>query len=102
MGRLAGGVAHEANNQMSVVIGAAHYILARPDLPGAVRTDAEFIRKAAERTAALTAQLLAFSRRQVLRPQVLAVNLVLEQLRPVLERTMGEDCTVASPPCTGS
>ncbi|HET9039087.1 MAG TPA: MASE1 domain-containing protein [Gemmatimonadales bacterium] len=94
VGRLAGGVAHEANNQMSVVIGAAHYILARPDIPAAVRTDAEFIRQAAERTAAVTAQLLAFSRRQVLRPQVLDVNGVLEKFRPVLQRTMGEDCSV--------
>ena len=67
VGRLAGGVAHEANNQMSVVLGAAHFILAGRDMPAAVRTDAEFIRKAAERTAAVTAQLLAFSRRQVLR-----------------------------------
>src|SRR6185503_15996955 len=71
VGRLAGGVAHEANNQMSVVIGSADFILRRADLPPAVRADAEFIRKAAERTAAVTAQLLAFSRRQVLRPQVL-------------------------------
>ncbi len=94
VGRLAGGVAHEANNQMSVVIGAAHFILARPDIPPAVRTDAEFIRKAAERTAAVTAQLLAFSRRQVLRPQVLDLNGVLEKFRPVLQRTMGEDCLV--------
>ena len=92
VGRLAGGVAHEANNQMSVVIGAAHYILARPDIPAAVRTDAEFIRQAAERTASVTAQLLAFSRRQVLRPQVLSPNEVLEKFRPILQRTMGEDC----------
>ena len=94
VGRLAGGVAHEANNQMSVVIGAAHFILARPDIPPAVRTDAEYIRQAAERTAAVTAQLLAFSRRQVLRPQVLELNGVLEKFRPVLQRTMGEDCAV--------
>jgi PAS domain S-box-containing protein len=94
VGRLAGGVAHEANNQMSVVIGAADFILARPDIPPAVRTDAEYIRKAAEATAAVTAQLLAFSRRQVLRPRVLDLNGALEQFRPVLQRTMGEDCAV--------
>jgi two-component system, cell cycle sensor histidine kinase and response regulator CckA len=78
-----------------VVIGAAHYILARSDIPHAVRADAEFIRKAAERTAAVTAQLLAFSRRQMLRPQVLDLNALLEKFRPVLQRTMGEDCGVA-------
>jgi PAS domain S-box-containing protein len=94
VGRLAGGVAHEANNQMSVVMSAADFILARTDLPPAVRADAEYIRRAAERTAAVTAQLLAFSRRQVLRPQVLGVNAVLERFRPVLQRTLGEDCPV--------
>ena len=65
-----------------------------PDLPTAVRADAEYIRRAAERTAAVTAQLLAFSRRQVLRPQVLDLNAVLERFRPVLQRTLGEDCQV--------
>jgi CheY-like chemotaxis protein len=94
VGRLAGGVAHEANNQMSVVIGAANFILARQDIPPAVRTDAEYIRKAAERTAAVTSQLLAFSRQQLLRPRVLDLNGVLETFRPVLQRTMGEDCAV--------
>jgi PAS domain S-box-containing protein len=95
VGRLAGGVAHEANNQMSVVMSAADFILARPDLPAAVRADAGHIRRAAERTAAVTAQLLAFSRRQVLRPQVINLNEVLERFRPVLQRTLGEDCPVS-------
>ena len=94
VGRLAGGVAHETNNQMSVVMSAADFILARPDLPPAVRADAEYIRRAAERTAAVTTQLLAFSRRQVLRPQVINLNDVLERFRPVLQRTLGEDCQV--------
>ncbi|HET7427770.1 MAG TPA: MASE1 domain-containing protein, partial [Gemmatimonadales bacterium] len=94
VGRLAGGVAHEANNQMSVVIGAVSFILRRPDLPAAVREDAEHIRAAAERTAAVTAQLLAFSRRQMLRPQRLELHAVLEHFRPVLVRTMGADCPV--------
>jgi CheY-like chemotaxis protein len=73
---------------------AADFILARPDLPAAVRADTEHIRRAAERTAAVTAQLLAFSRRQVLRPQVINLNDVLERFRPVLQRTLGEDCPV--------
>jgi CheY-like chemotaxis protein len=73
---------------------AADFILARPDLPPAVRADAEYIRRAAERTAAVTSQLLAFSRRQVLRPQVLNLNDVLERFRPVLQRTLGEDCAL--------
>jgi PAS domain S-box-containing protein len=91
VGRLAGGVAHEANNQMSVVMGAADFILQRSDVPEAVRDDAEFIRRAAERTAAVTAQLLAFSRRQILKPQVLNLNDVLTGWETVLRRVMGAD-----------
>jgi PAS domain S-box-containing protein len=94
VGRLAGGVAHEANNQMSVVLGAADFILRRTDVPEAVRTDVEFVQKAAERTAAVTAQLLAFSRRQILKPEVLNVNAVVKAWEPVLRRIMGEDCGV--------
>ena len=94
VGRLAGGVAHEANNQMSVVLGAASFILMRSDVSDAVRADVEHIQRAAERTAAVTAQLLAFSRRQVMRPQVLDLNLVVQRWDPVLRRIMGEDCTV--------
>ncbi len=74
VGRLAGGVAHETNNQMSVVLGAAAFVLDRSDIPEAVRADVEHIRKAAERTSTVTAQLLAFSRRQVLRPVALDLN----------------------------
>jgi nitrogen-specific signal transduction histidine kinase/ActR/RegA family two-component response regulator len=94
VGRLAGGVAHEANNQMTVVLGAARLVLDRPDLPAPVRTDLELIRKAAERTAAVTAQLLAFSRRQLLKPEVLDLAAVVAGWEPVLRRVMGEDCEV--------
>ena len=94
VGRLAGGVAHEANNQMSVVLGSAAFILRRSDVPEAVRVDTEFIQKAAERTAAVTAQLLAFSRRQILKPEVLDLNAVVSAWEPVLHRIMGEDCGV--------
>jgi two-component system, cell cycle sensor histidine kinase and response regulator CckA len=94
VGRLAGGVAHETNNQMSVVLGSADFILARTDVPEAVRVDVEFIQKAAERTAAVTAQLLAFSRRQVLKPEMLDVNAIVTGWEPVLRRIMGEDCGV--------
>jgi PAS domain S-box-containing protein len=94
VGRLAGGVAHEANNQMTVVLSAAEYILARKDLPPAVRADTEHIRSAAERTAAVTAQLLAFSRQQLRKPQMLDLNAVVQKFRAVLERTLGADCVV--------
>jgi PAS domain S-box-containing protein len=94
VGRLAGGVAHETNNQMSVVIGAADFILRRADVPEAVRADVEHIRKAAERTSTITAQLLAFSRRQLLRPVVLDVAALVARWDGVLRRVVGEDCAV--------
>ncbi|HEY4648446.1 MAG TPA: PAS domain S-box protein, partial [Gemmatimonadales bacterium] len=90
VGQLAGGMAHEANNQMSVVLGATSFILGRSDLPEPVRQDVEFIRQAAERTASITRQLLAFSRRQILQPKVLELNHVVEQLVPLLKRTLTE------------
>lgn len=95
IGRLAGGVAHETNNQMSVVLGSVEFISRRHDLPEAVRADVDQVRRAAERTAAVTAQLLAFSRRQVLKPQLLDLNDVVRRFEPTLRRVMGEDCSVA-------
>gem|GEM_PF-399561 len=94
VGRLAGGVAHEANNQMSVVMSVADLLRKRNDLEPEVLSDVDHIRRAAERTAAVTAQLLAFSRRQVLQPVVLDLNEVVRRFVPLLRRTMEEDCTV--------
>jgi two-component system, cell cycle sensor histidine kinase and response regulator CckA len=91
VGRLAGGMAHEANNQMSVVLSASAFILKRPDLPDPVRKDVESIRRAAERTAVVTAQLLAFGRRQILRPIILDLDEVVREFSPVLRRSMGEE-----------
>jgi PAS domain S-box-containing protein len=90
VGQLAGGIAHEANNMMSVVLGCADYVLQRTDLPGPVRDDVDQIWKAAKRTAGITQQLLAFSRRQVLQPQVLDLNATVRELEPILGRTLGE------------
>jgi PAS domain S-box-containing protein len=91
VGRLAGGMAHEANNQMSVVLSASAFILQRSDIPEPVRHDVEAIKRAAERTAAVTAQLLAFGRRQILRPVVLDLNQVVRDFVPALRRTVGEE-----------
>ena len=90
VGRLAGGVAHESNNQMTVVLGAASFLLRRTDLPPDVRTDLEFVRQAAERTAVITQQLLAYSRRQILQPRVLDLNAEIRDIEPVLRRTLGD------------
>ncbi|HEU5039758.1 MAG TPA: PAS domain S-box protein, partial [Gemmatimonadales bacterium] len=92
VGRLAGGVAHETNNQMTVVLGAASFLLRRQDLSPEVRKDLETIRQAAERAAGVSSQLLAFSRRQLLRPQALDVDTVVGAMEPVLHRILGEEC----------
>jgi PAS domain S-box-containing protein len=93
VGRLAGGIAHEANNQMTVVLGAAGFLLrrARDDED---REDLEHIRRAAERTAAITQQLLAFSRRQVLQPQLVNLNAIVTTIEPIMRRALGESCRV--------
>jgi signal transduction histidine kinase/CheY-like chemotaxis protein len=95
IGQLAGGMAHEANNQMSVILGATSFILARSDLSSIVRQDVGYIREAAERTASITRQLLAFSRRQILQPQIVDLNAVLRHMEPILRRTLTEQQTIA-------
>ncbi len=89
VGRLAGGIAHEANNQMTVILGAAEF-LARKIREEAARVDVDHIRRAAHRTAAITQQLLAFSRRQVLQPVMVDLNTVVSALEPILLRALGE------------
>ncbi|MEO6057515.1 MAG: PAS domain S-box protein [Gemmatimonadales bacterium] len=90
VGRLAGGVAHESNNQMSVVLGSTHFLLCRSDLPEGARQDVEYIQHAAERTAVISAQLLAFSRRQILQPKPLDLAEEVRSLEPILRRALGE------------
>jgi nitrogen-specific signal transduction histidine kinase/CheY-like chemotaxis protein len=90
VGQLAGGIAHEANNMMSVVLGCADYVLKSDGLAPAVRDDVEQIWQAAKRTAGITQQLLAFSRRQVLQPRVLDLNQTVRDLEPILARSLGE------------
>jgi signal transduction histidine kinase/DNA-binding response OmpR family regulator len=90
VGKLAGGIAHEVNNMMSVVLGCSEFLLRRQDLAPSAREDVLQVREAAERSAAITAQLLAFSRRQMLQPVPLDLNGVVQDLRPVLQRSLGE------------
>jgi PAS domain S-box-containing protein len=90
VGRLAGGVAHEANNQMTVVLGSTEFALRGADLAPETREELWSIRRAAERTAAITSQLLAFGRRQLLQREAVDLNLVLNAFVPVLRRALGE------------
>ena len=90
VGRLAGGVAHEVNNQMTVVLGAASFLLRKAeDLPGWARADLEQIRQAAQRSGDITGQLLAFGRRQLLRPEPVDLNEVVGGMDTLLRRTLG-------------
>ncbi|MCZ6904837.1 MAG: response regulator [Acidobacteria bacterium] len=91
VGRLAGGVAHEFNNLLMVIRGYSELLLQRSSANDLVRTNAEEIRKAADRAASLTRQLLAFSRKQVLQPKVLDLNAVVTEVEKMLRRLIGED-----------
>ncbi len=91
IGQLAGGVAHDFNNLLSVVLGYADLILADMESDDVTRGDVEEIRRAGERAAALTRQLLMFSRQQVIEPKVLDLNDVLSDVDKMLRRLVGED-----------
>lgn len=84
VGRLAGGVAHEVNNMMTIVIGFGDLLWGAENLPEDRRRDVEEIRKAAVRAARITQQLLAFSRQQVLQPADLELNEVVREMSSVL------------------
>jgi two-component system cell cycle sensor histidine kinase/response regulator CckA len=91
IGRLAGGIAHDFNNLLAAVIGYSELLLARTS-PGDVgRVEAEQIKNAGERAAALTRQLLTLGRRQSLEPVVLDLTEVVEVLRPMLRRLIRAD-----------
>jgi hypothetical protein len=89
IGRLAGGVAHDFNNLLGVIIGYGERLLRR--LPSPERREISEVLKAAEHAASLTRQLLAFSRRQVLKPRVLDLNAIVGELDGMLRRIIGED-----------
>jgi signal transduction histidine kinase len=91
VGQLAGGIAHDFNNLLTVISGFTELVLETTDSTDARHADLLEVQKAAERAATLTRQLLAFSRRQVLQPQVLDVNALVAGIKTLLQRTMSED-----------
>jgi two-component system cell cycle sensor histidine kinase/response regulator CckA len=94
VGRLAGGIAHDFNNLLSVISGNAHLAARRVDRGADPRGDLAVIQAATERGAALTRQLLAFGRRGVRNPESLDAGAVIEEMRPLLERAVGEHLTL--------
>jgi PAS domain S-box-containing protein len=91
VGRLAGGVAHDFNNLLAVILNYADFIAAELRPGDAMMEDVDQIRQAGRRAAELTRQLLAFSRKQVMRPEVIDVGAVLGEVETLLGRTIGED-----------
>jgi len=91
VGRLAGGVAHDFNNMLSVIIGYAAIAMDDVDPSQPLYNKLEQIRKAGERSADLTRQLLAFARKQTVAPKVLDLNETLEGMTNMLQRLIGED-----------
>jgi two-component system cell cycle sensor histidine kinase/response regulator CckA len=91
VGRLAGGIAHDFNNLLTVINGYSQLISARLPAGDSTRADAEEIQKAGDRAAALTRQLLAFSRKQIMAPVVLNLNRIVSEMEKMLRRLIGED-----------
>ena len=91
VGRLAGGVAHDFNNLLTVILGYSQIILGDLGPQHPLRSDIEEIHHAAQRSSALTRQLLTFSRQQVSTPQVLDLNTMVVNVEKLLRRIIGDD-----------
>jgi two-component system, cell cycle sensor histidine kinase and response regulator CckA len=91
VGQLAGGVAHDFNNLLTVIMSYGAMLLEQMDPADPNREDIQEIAAAADRAAALTGQLLAFSRKQVMQPRVMDINAVVSEVESMLRRLIGED-----------
>jgi len=91
VGRLAGGVAHDFNNLLTVIRGYSELMLSQLGPGQPLQAEIEEVRKAADRAALLTQQLLAFSRKQVLAPKILDLNAVVTNMERLMRRLLGED-----------
>ncbi|MEP6591400.1 MAG: ATP-binding protein [Gemmatimonadota bacterium] len=91
VGQLAGGIAHDFNNLITVILGFSHFVLESFASEDSRRSDMDQIVKAGTRAAALTKQLLAFSRLQVLQPTAIDLNRLVDDMRPMLAHWIGEN-----------
>ena len=101
IGRLAGGIAHDFNNVLTAIFGYSDLLLEQMTEDDPKRGDVQEIRRSAERAAALTRQLLAFSRKQVLQPKVIDLNAVVGSIDRMLARMVGEDVQIVFRPEPG-
>jgi len=102
VGRLAGGVAHDFNNLLTVISGRAHMLLSRLKPGEPMHRDVDLIQKTSQRAVALTSQLLAFSRKQVVQPRVLELGPLVADLVPMLQRMIGENMELTVDPVDGT
>ncbi|MGC2235427.1 MAG: PAS domain S-box protein [Pyrinomonadaceae bacterium] len=100
VGQLAGGIAHDFNNLLTAINGYSELTLRRLQAEDPLRPNIEEIKKAGDRAASLTRQLLAFSRKQVLQPKVLDLNTVVIELEKMLQRLIGEDIELQTLPAS--
>jgi PAS domain S-box-containing protein len=91
VGQLAGGIAHDFNNLLTAINGYSELTMMQLKAEDPLRHNIEEIKKAGDRAASLTRQLLAFSRKQVLQPKVIDLNLLVEEIEKMLRRLIGED-----------
>ena len=101
VGQLAGGIAHDFNNMLAVILNCASFVRDEVSDRDDLRQDVDEIQRAAERATALTRQLLTFSRRDVIKPELLDLNAVVADLEKLLTRTLGEDIELRTRPAPG-
>jgi PAS domain S-box-containing protein len=101
VGRLAGGVAHDFNNMLCVILGHVDFAMDQVPVSHPIHVDLVEVRKAAQRSADLTRQLLAFARKQTVAPKVLDLDVVIEGMLSMLRRMIGEDVHIVHEPQPG-
>jgi PAS domain S-box-containing protein len=98
IGKLAGGVAHDFNNLLTAIMGYSELMLVKMEPDNPFREGVKEIKKAGERAASLTQQLLAFSRKQMLKPKLMDLNSVVIGIEKMLKRIIGENITLICEP----